>query len=64
MSPEKAIETVQIEQVSRKVWETPKIVLERALIASAQGGPPSAPGGFVAPFSLSGGATGTICGGS
>ncbi len=41
----------------RKAWETPRIVLERSLEVSAQGGPPGgAPNGFIGPLSTSGGA--------
>jgi hypothetical protein len=40
----------------RKAWETPRIVLERSLEVSAQGGPPGgAPNGFIGPLSTSGG---------
>jgi hypothetical protein len=40
----------------RKPWEEPKIVLERSLFASAQGGPPGSPQGFLGPLTASGGA--------
>ncbi len=38
----------------RKAWETPRIVLERSLQVSAQGGPPGgAPNGFIGPLGTS-----------
>ena len=49
----------------RKRWETPAIVLERALQVAAQDGEPidpgMAPGGFLGPFSTSAGAGTNIC---
>lgn len=44
-------------QPARKSWETPSIVLERSLEASAQGGPPVPPGAppsFLGPLGTSG----------
>ena len=46
----------QVETATRKSWEAPRIVLERSLEVSAQGGPPGAPNGFIGPLSTSGGA--------
>jgi hypothetical protein len=43
-SPEQTIP----ESAARTRWEEPRIVLERSLIVSAQGGPPGAPPGFKA----------------
>ncbi len=51
---------------AKRVWEEPRIVLERVLEGKAQGGPgkdssagapsaPSAPSGFLGPLSVSGG---------
>lgn len=46
----------QMTSDGRKAWETPRIVLERSLEVSAQGGPPGgAPNGFIGPLSTSGG---------
>ena len=45
----------QVETAARKTWETPRIVLERSLEVSAQGGPPGAPNGFIGPLGTSGG---------
>jgi hypothetical protein len=37
--------------IERRAWDTPRIVLERSLLVSAQGTPPGVPQGFLGPFS-------------
>lgn len=52
----------------RKLWNEPEIVLERSLVAAAQGGGPSQPNfggppsGFLAPLGVSPNTPGGNCG--